>query len=251
MSHHQAISNNFRKNYKFLLRKSSTDLTSDVQNQVYFLRDSDARQHALNQTSSAIVAVAETALNNNKSSSSSSISSVVDANNSTSMSSAAVVATSPSASGGGAVVVVKKASGFQSGLLDKLNEQRLLGEAAICDLAINVENCTYYAHKCLLVASCDYFAAMMLRSGMLETRQDCIELKGVSALGLRTILDFVYTGDLKLTLANVADVIRAVSHLQVKYALGYLFNNFNSVKINLSKKCPFMKENNAAMSYIK
>lgn len=118
-------------------------------------------------------------------------------------------------------MVVKKASGFQTNLFERLNEQRL-AEPAICDLAINVENKTYYAHKCLLVASCDYFAAMMLRSGMLETRQDTIELKGVSALGLRGVLDFIYTGELRLTLGNVADLVRAVSHLQVKYALGLL-----------------------------
>lgn len=118
-------------------------------------------------------------------------------------------------------MVVKKASGFQTSLFERLNEQRL-AEPAICDLAINVENKTYYAHKCLLVASCDYFAAMMLRSGMLETRQDTIELKGVSALGLRGVLDFIYTGELRLTLGNVADLVRAVSHLQVKYALGLL-----------------------------
>lgn len=115
--------------------------------------------------------------------------------------------------------VVKKASGFQAILFEKLNEQRF-AEPAVCDLAITVENRTFYAHKCLLIASCDYFAAMMLRSGMLETRQDTIELKGVSAQGLRGVLEFIYTGELCLTLGNVADLLRAVSHLQVKYALG-------------------------------
>lgn len=129
-------------------------------------------------------------------------------------------------------IVVKKASGFQTSLFERLNEQRL-AEPAICDLAINVENKTYYAHKCLLVASCDYFAAMMLRSGMLETRQDTIELKGVSALGLRGVLDFIYTGELRLTLGNVADLVRAVSHLQVKYALG-LFG-FSTLPDNIPK----------------
>lgn len=113
--------------------------------------------------------------------------------------------------------VVKKASGFQSNIFEKLNEQRVSQPEASCDIAIDINGTVFYAHKCLLIASCDYFAAM-LRSGMLETRQDKIELKGMSAQGLKSVLEFIYTGELTLSLNTVADLLRVVSHLQVKFA---------------------------------
>lgn len=114
-------------------------------------------------------------------------------------------------------MTVKKATGFKSSLLEKLNEQRFL-YPTICDMTIVVGDDTYHVHKCLMIASSDYFAAM-LRSGMQEARQDKIELKGISSQGLTHVLDFIYTGELKLSTFNIEDILRAVSHLQVKYAI--------------------------------
>ena len=112
---------------------------------------------------------------------------------------------------------IKKAVGYKNYLLEKLNEQRI-ANPSICDMIINVDGHIFHVHKCLMIASSDYFAAMF-NSGMQETRASQIELKGVSIQGLREVIDFVYSGELKLSLNNITDVLRSVSHLQVKYAL--------------------------------
>ena len=115
----------------------------------------------------------------------------------------------------------KKAAGYKNSLLDKLNEQRL-NNSSLCDMTISADETTFYVHKCLMIASCDYFAAMQRFDkicGALETRHDKIELKGISSQGLKEVIDFIYTGELRLNLSKINDILRAVSHLQVKYAL--------------------------------
>ena len=61
-------------------------------------------------------------------------------------------------------------------------------------MVICVGDHTFHVHKCLMIASCDYFDAM-LRSGMQETRASSIELKGVSVSGFVAVVDFVYSGE--------------------------------------------------------
>ena len=50
---------------------------------------------------------------------------------------------------------------------------------------------------------------------MLETVSNSMELKGVSFIGLRGVVDFIYSGDLHLDQDNVMEVLTAASHLQV------------------------------------
>lgn len=58
----------------------------------------------------------------------------------------------------------------------------------------------------------------MLRSGMQETRQELIILHEISARALKTIIDFIYTGELRLSLDSIDDILRAISLLQVQLA---------------------------------
>jgi hypothetical protein len=117
--------------------------------------------------------------------------------------------------------IVKEAPDFRHNLLDKLNEQRHMSCSSlnsVCDMIIQVDSQEFYVHKCIMIASCDFFAAME-RSGMQETRQTRIELKGLSAFGITNVIEFIYTGELKLNTSNIEDVLRAVSHLQVQHAI--------------------------------
>ncbi|CAF4388208.1 unnamed protein product, partial [Adineta steineri] len=41
------------------------------------------------------------------------------------------------------------------------------------------------------------------RSGMQEATADTIELKDITANGLRAVLDFIYTGELSLSIENI------------------------------------------------
>jgi hypothetical protein len=66
----------------------------------------------------------------------------------------------------------------------------------------------------VLAASSDYFHAMFTDS-MRERSQTDIQLPGVSAAGVKYLLDYIYTSKLSLSLANVQDVLSAASHLQV------------------------------------
>ncbi len=50
---------------------------------------------------------------------------------------------------------------------------------------------------------------------MLETRNNCMTLKAVTAVGLRGVLDYIYSGDLHLNQDNVMEVLSGASHLQV------------------------------------
>ena len=65
-----------------------------------------------------------------------------------------------------------------------------------------------------MVACSDYFRVMMT-GVMRESREEFVELKGVTAGGLSVVVDFAYTGRLELTTDNVEEVLSAASHLQV------------------------------------
>uniref|UniRef100_A0A3Q2LPA8 Kelch like family member 26 n=2 Tax=Equus TaxID=9789 RepID=A0A3Q2LPA8_HORSE len=64
-----------------------------------------------------------------------------------------------------------------------------------------------------LVASA--FCRAMFTGGMREASQDIIELKGVSARGLRHIIDFAYSAEVTLDLDCVQDVLGAAVFLQM------------------------------------
>lgn len=59
----------------------------------------------------------------------------------------------------------------------------------------------------------------MFSGAMAESKQDVIDLKGVTADGLHHIIDFIYSGEIALTLLNLTEVINTASHLQVMAAL--------------------------------
>ena len=84
----------------------------------------------------------------------------------------------------------------------------------------------------MVLASCsDYFRAMLTPPNiitedsnpdgqlpMLEQRRSQpleVFLAGVSAAGVKYLLDFIYTSKLALSLANIQDVLSAASYLQV------------------------------------
>ena len=69
-------------------------------------------------------------------------------------------------------------------------------------------------HKVILVACSDYFRSMFT-SGMRESNQSEIELKGVSSKGLEKTLEIIYTSTTTLEGDDIFDVIAAATHLQV------------------------------------
>ncbi|WAR00602.1 KLH13-like protein [Mya arenaria] len=98
---------------------------------------------------------------------------------------------------------------FSHIILNQIHE--FFTEEQFCDFKIKV-------HKLVLASVSDYFKAM-LSHDMMETRQDCTELKGVSLKGFRPILSYIYQGVLNISLDNAHDVIAGVTFLQIRPAI--------------------------------
>ena len=85
-------------------------------------------------------------------------------------------------------------------------------------MLINVSLHFKQVHKILLAATSDYFRAM-LQGPMRESKEDEVDLKGLTADALGPIIDFMYSGILQLDFDNLIEVLNAASHLQVNTAL--------------------------------
>ncbi|XP_059093875.1 kelch-like protein 12 isoform X2 [Tigriopus californicus] len=97
-------------------------------------------------------------------------------------------------------------------VLSGLNLLRHKGH--LTDVTLKTEDQTFQAHRVVLASCSDYFRAMFT-DPMRERKQSDILLAGVSAPGVRFLLDYIYTSKLSLSLANIQEVLSAASHLQV------------------------------------
>ncbi|XP_032172353.1 kelch-like protein 26 [Mustela lutreola] len=112
----------------------------------------------------------------------------------------------------GALKCTFSAPGHSTSLLQGLAALRAQGQ--LLDVVLTINRETFHAHKVVLAACSDYFRAMFT-GGMREASQDIIELKGVSARGLRHIIDFAYSAEVTLDLDCVQDVLGAAVFLQM------------------------------------
>ncbi|XP_077473842.1 kelch-like protein 9 [Stigmatopora argus] len=73
---------------------------------------------------------------------------------------------------------------------------------------------TFPVHRVIMASSSDYFKAMFT-GGMRETDMREIKLHGVTKLGLKNILDFIYTSKVSLDMNNLQETLEAANFLQV------------------------------------
>lgn len=95
-------------------------------------------------------------------------------------------------------------------LLSGLNLLRARGQ--LLDVTLIAGGREFRAHRAVLAACSDYFRAMFT-DAMRESRQREICLKGISAQGLHSLLDYAYTSKLALSLVNIQDVLSTASHI--------------------------------------
>ncbi|KAK3086227.1 hypothetical protein FSP39_015449 [Pinctada imbricata] len=93
--------------------------------------------------------------------------------------------------------------------LKQLRERDLL-----FDVVLTVQGKRFPVHRVVLAACCDYFRAMFT-DGLRESWQSEIELNGVTATGLKNLIDFAYTSKILLDFDNVEDILVSANHVQM------------------------------------
>ena len=103
-------------------------------------------------------------------------------------------------------------------LLSKCAQFREQGE--FIDVRLKVGEVEFPAHRIVLAASSDYFHAKFARE-MKESNQEVIELKdeNISVAAMKIVMDFMYSGEIKVNNENVVEVLTAAHHLQVAKAV--------------------------------
>ncbi|XP_005106298.2 kelch-like protein 26 [Aplysia californica] len=96
--------------------------------------------------------------------------------------------------------------------------QKLRAENELTDFKVIAHGRVFEVHRALLAATSDYFR-VMFKGVMAESKQDTVDLKGVSADGLQQVIDFIYSGEMSLSEENLTEVINTATHLQVTSAI--------------------------------
>ncbi|KAM3614222.1 uncharacterized protein V6R79_011425 [Siganus canaliculatus] len=98
-----------------------------------------------------------------------------------------------------------------SSLLLQLNRLRL--ENILTDVTLCSDNTEIPCHRNVLVSSSPYFRAMFCNN-FLESGQSKINLRGVGSAILNSIIDYVYTGLISISMEVVLPLMQAASMLQ-------------------------------------
>ncbi|XP_017285605.1 kelch-like protein 9 [Kryptolebias marmoratus] len=79
---------------------------------------------------------------------------------------------------------------------------------------------SFPVHRVIMASSSDYFKAMFT-GGMREQEMREIKLHGVTKVGLKNVIDFIYTSKVILDMGNLQDTLEAANFLQVMPLLSF------------------------------
>lgn len=119
---------------------------------------------------------------------------------------------------------------YSSDCLRVMNEMR--GKAQLCDVVLRVDRCEFPAHRIVLAGASRYLQAMFT-NGMLESGKTKIDLGGIDPQTMAILLEFVYTGSVELTTANVQQLYAGASMLHLT-SLAKSCSNFLEAHIDFS-----------------
>ncbi|XP_076581718.1 kelch-like protein 33 [Chaetodon auriga] len=87
-----------------------------------------------------------------------------------------------------------------------------------CDVTIQAESGErYLAHRVVLAAGGDYFRALLC-GGLRESTEDVVCLRGVASWVIKSILGFIYTGQLRLGWSQIWELTDALFQFQLQGA---------------------------------
>uniref|UniRef100_H3DDZ5 Si:rp71-68n21.9 n=1 Tax=Tetraodon nigroviridis TaxID=99883 RepID=H3DDZ5_TETNG len=100
--------------------------------------------------------------------------------------------------------------------------ERFRTDETLCDVVLvpGDSDETFRVHRVIMALSSDYFKAMFT-GGMREQEMSEIKLHGVTKLGLKNIIDFIYTSKVSLDMGNLQDTLEAANFLQVMPVLRF------------------------------
>ncbi|VDN51006.1 unnamed protein product [Dracunculus medinensis] len=110
------------------------------------------------------------------------------------------------------VLLFECGASLAANAFSKFEEIRRSGK--LCDVIIVASGVKFSAHRIVLAATIPYFRAMFTAE-MAECQQNEICLKEMDADTLEQIIDFTYTGRLRITAANVQSTMEAANFLQL------------------------------------
>ncbi|ELT91108.1 hypothetical protein CAPTEDRAFT_87934, partial [Capitella teleta] len=107
-------------------------------------------------------------------------------------------------------------------MLEQMNVQRFY--SAFCDVSVRVEDVDFRLHKSVLAAASPKLQTLMC--GLRDENSNVMTMHDVSLTGFRCILEFIYTGLLKLDIMCVQEVLNTAQFLELrmveKACLNYL-----------------------------
>ncbi|XP_075435179.1 kelch-like protein 9 [Ascaphus truei] len=101
-------------------------------------------------------------------------------------------------------------------LLDRICQIR--SQNAFCDVTLEADGTLFPAHKIILASASNYFKVLFDSKS-----DDTINLRDVSATGLKNVLGFIYSNKLDLSLENIEDTLKAAEVLLVREAIKLCF----------------------------
>ncbi|NXE28963.1 KLH13 protein, partial [Ardeotis kori] len=142
-------------------------------------------------------------------------------------------------------------------LLEGLSSLRL--QRTLCDVTLEAEGVCFPAHKIILASASNYckilFVGNLTRTG---SPAGNVQLKAVSAAGLRNVLNFIYSSKLDLSLQNIEETFKAAETLLVREVIKLCFrfledclNCENCMDVlNIAKKLGPAELRQKAMRYV-
>uniref|UniRef100_A0A1A9VP11 BTB domain-containing protein n=1 Tax=Glossina austeni TaxID=7395 RepID=A0A1A9VP11_GLOAU len=138
----------------------------------------------------------------------------------------------------------RKNPDYSNAFLDDLNKMRMKREN--CDFALEVEGETIYAHRLVLAIASPYFAAMFKNESK-EKATGFVKFEDNDLTAVKTIVEYIYSGEIALTEENVQSICTTSDYLQIEWVkrecVEFLKRNINATNClqlrRIADKPPF------------